>query len=83
MARQRKFLRLQVLGDILEEKLEEKLEAKRCRANSAHVRQSRLASGLGVQVKVLYTFGVFPLCLEADAREGGRAGSACSSALRL
>ena len=40
----------------------------RCRANVAHVRQSRLDSGLGFQLKSLEKITLFPLCLEADAR---------------
>ena len=33
----------------------------RCRANLARIRQSRADSGLGVQVKQLETFKLFPL----------------------
>ena len=35
----------------------------RCRANMAHIRQSRSDSGLGVQMKVLRTLSVVPSSL--------------------
>ena len=45
----------------------------RCRANSAHIRQSGPDSGLGFQVKGRETFKVFPLRSEAGI--GSEAGS--------
>jgi len=39
----------------------------RCRANSAHVRQSLPDYGLGFQVKILEPFEVFPSALGSGA----------------
>ena len=46
----------------------------RCRANVAHIKQSRPDSGLGVQVKVVKTFQVVPTSLGsgADGIQHGR-----------
>jgi len=41
-----------------------------CRANMAHIRQSRPDSGCGFQVKVLKTFQVFPSSLGSGTRHG-------------
>ena len=40
----------------------------RCRPNMAHMRQSRLNSGLVYQVKVLKNIQMFPLRMAADLR---------------
>jgi len=45
----------------------EYMVASRCRANVAHIRQSRPDSGLGFQVKVLKTFKDVPSSLESGA----------------
>jgi len=42
----------------------------RCRANMAHVRQSRPDSGLGFQVKVLKPFKVVPFSLGSGDHNG-------------
>jgi hypothetical protein len=39
--------------------------ASRCRANTAHIRQSRPDSGRGVQVKAFKLFKLFHICSEA------------------
>ena len=44
-----------------------RLQRHRCRANMAHIRQSRPHSGFGVDVKVLHTFLVIPLSLGRGA----------------
>ena len=49
------------------------LLAHRCRANMAHIRQSRPGSGLGIQIKVHKAFNVVPFSLGS----GRATGCAC------
>jgi len=56
----------------------------RCRANSAHIRQSKPESGLGFQVKVLETFSICsPLTRKRSCESGFDGGADCCSRCQL